>query len=138
MALSVKWLYPPNWDGNPPDKGGWNRVKVQLIADGSTADESYAKKVDISELRTASGQAPTRTVVEEISYSSAGMTALKLFWDRNPREPIANLYGATDGNIRLDKVDPGEAGDGTGDILLSTAGVTTGYYTIVLTLGLKD
>lgn len=149
MAASVRFLYPPNWDGNPPDRKGWDRIVVQFIGNANTADESYVQKIDISELRTPTGDVPTRTALRSVSCSAYNIDAIVLYWDRNPKEVQVVLAGGGAGGWFMKSggggggidmssfggiVDPGQAGDGTGDILLSTtmsAGATYGYYDII-------
>jgi hypothetical protein len=143
MGLSIRWLYPRNWSGNPPDSGGYKRIVVQVVGDNLSADYSYQQIVDISELRTTQGLVPTRTVVEWVKGSAQNMDDLKLYWDRVPRVPIGSIT-LPDSGEKFPVVnyggsaDPGIAGDGTGDILLSTNGITaSGYFDITFSMRLK-
>ena len=141
MAHSVKWLYPSNWDGNPPEKGGWRRIMLQLTGNADVYTEDYTNKqvLDISELRTSVGDIPVKTIIEKIDYSVKGDRPYKLSWDRSPNVVIAELNG--EGKLDYCKhggnVDPGESGDGTGDILLTTVMGGSGAYSIVITARLR-
>ena len=142
-TVGVKWIYPPNWDGNPPDNNGWREVTVRFhgISDGT--GEADVTKVDISELRTVQGIVPTRTKITSIKYMVNGMS-VRLEWDRSPNAVIA-ILGITAGNDGVldwggkGLVDPGEVGDRTGDILLTTGGATSGdTYDITMCIKLKE
>jgi len=141
-TVTEQWIYPPNWDGNAPEKGGWQRVTKRLTCISDGTGETAVKKVDISELRTVNGNPPTRVVVESINFNQQGFTSIKLEWDRAPLFTIAVL-SSSDGLLDFTEVgglvDPGQAGDRTGDILLTTSGATSGdAYDITLCLKLKD
>ena len=142
MALTAKtaYIHPQNWDGNLPTIGGWKKVILHLTAicsaTGTNTDESDVVKLDISSLRKTDGTAPTRTVVKKVNWAIGGFNNVKLSWDRAPSETIITMSGY--GNMCNDIVDPGEAGESTGDILLSTYGAATGaVYSIELEVKLK-
>lgn len=143
MTLDIHWLYPRNWDGNPPDAGGYKRIIVQIIGTGLSSDYTNQQIVDLSELRTAQGLVPTRSVVEWVEGSAQNMDAIYLLWDRVPRVIIgsASLPGGAEKYPIVafgGKADPGVAGDGTGDILLTTEGITAdGYFDITFSMRLK-
>lgn len=148
MALTtdIRFLWPPNFDGNPPENGGWKKVILHLtaicegqyktaICEGqSCGEESDVVKLDISELRKIGGTVPTRTVVEKIEWDISGLSNVLLEWDRAPDAIIAVLSAR--GKIENDLTDQGD--DLTGDILLTTDGMVDGSsYDIVLTVRLK-
>ena len=140
-TITSQWIWPPNWNGDIPDTGGWKRVvkRFTCLSDGS--GETNVKKLDISDLRTTEGIAPAKTVVENIKFSQTGFTSITLNWDRVPNELIY-IISANQGEIDFTKdgglADPGEAGAGTGDILLSSAGADSGdVYDITLSVRLK-
>lgn len=141
-TVTSQWLYPPNWDGNPPNNGGVKRIikRFTCVSDGT--GESNVLKIDISELRTTLGRPAVRTVIEKIVYAQTGFTDIKLTWDRNPAVTICVLLlrnGIMDFKPGGGLVDPGEEGDGTGDILLTSTGADSGdAYDITITLRLKD
>jgi hypothetical protein len=145
-TTEIKWIFPPNWDGNPsPDgKQGWREVEAQLTGLATaTEEETNVKKVDISELRMPDGTIPTRTVVRDIVYDNNGLTSLRLDWDRSPKALIARLPGDGEGCIKGPLTDPGDGlnnGEGdTGDILLTTVGGSSGdSYLISLKIKLKN
>jgi hypothetical protein len=146
-TVNIRWVYPPNYDRapNPPDNNGWKRVVIQMTGLSDGTGETAVTKLNISELRTTSGSVPTRTAVERIEYNIYGKT-VKLEWDRAPKELISLLNGAggpSQGVLDWKKqgglVDPGKAGDGTGDILLTTTDATSGdSYDITMTVRLKE
>lgn len=137
--VGVTWIYPPNWDGNPPPVG-WRKIEVRLFGWNLVDEESYVQKIDISELRTVSGNPPTRTTIEKIKYNVTGLEVVRLQWDRNPKATIAILPPGW-GEFCAELEDPGEeggVGDGTGDIILTTIGAGSGYYDITLKIRLRD
>lgn len=143
MAYTVHWLYPRNWDGNPPPSGGYKRAIVQVTGTGLVADLTGERIVDISELRTTQGEVVTRTVMEWIQGAATNMDNLVLLWDRAPNIVIGGI-GLPSSAEKIPivhfggKADPGVAGDGTGDILLTTNGVTaTAYFDVTFCLRLK-
>lgn len=144
MALipKITWIHPQNWDGNLPEAGpGWKKVILLLtgICDltGINVDEADVVKVNISELMKVNRVAPTRTAIESIKWSIAGFYNVKLSWDRAPENSIAILPEGI-GKIKKSIIDPGEKGDRTGDILLSTTGAEIGAsYSIEICVRLK-
>ncbi len=139
-TVNVRWIYPPNWDGNSPDIGGLKKVIIELngISDGS--GESEVVKLDISDLCTTNGVAPSRTVIEQLEWDISGIDNVHLQWDRNPKETIKVLSGQDKRDYRSQGglVDPGEAGDATGDILLtSNSPAVGGSYSILMIVRLK-
>jgi hypothetical protein len=102
--------------------------------------ESANVKVDISDLIGPNGVAPTSTAIMEMSWAVQGFTAVRLFWDHSTDDEIAALTGVGSrsyreiGGLR----DPKSAG-GTGDILLSTDGTTSGFtYDIALVIEMRN
>jgi len=114
-------------------------VRLTNISDGT--GESGVAKVDISTLTGQNGSAPTYTKIREISWSIQGFTSVRLYWDHTTDDEIAVLgtgNGYMDFTAVGGLVDPRSTG-GTGDILLTTAGTTSGNtYTITLVVELKD
>lgn len=115
----------------------YHTVHLTNISDGT--GESGVIKVDISTLNLGNGVAPTRTSVKEIQWSIQGFTSVRFYWDHTTDDTIGVL-AAGNGYAEFGMLgflsDPGSAG-GTGDILLTTAGATTGAtydITLVLTL----
>lgn len=140
LTANIAWLHPQNWDGNPPLTGGWRKVILHLTgicnATGVNTDESDVIKLDISELRKLDGTAPTRTVIESAEWNIGGFDNIKLSWDRAPENTI--LVMSRHGKIEYAIVDPGEEGDRTGDLLISTVGAAVGaVYDITLCVRLK-
>ena len=137
--VGIKYIYPPNHDGgaNPVPT---RKVTVNFwgLSDGS--GETDVIKVRLTDLMKHGGATPTRTAIENIKYNISGMT-VRLEWDRAANAPIA-LLGA--GRSELDYrreggiVDPGEEGDRTGNIILTSLYADSGdSYDITLTVRLK-
>jgi hypothetical protein len=143
MALiaNTQYIFPPNWDGNVPETGGFKKVILHLTArcDDSdlNTDEADVIKLDISELRTTQGIEPVRTVIESLKWTVSGFNNVLLQWHRTPNETIATLAGK--GEINHDLVDESDGeGDLTGNILLSSDGAQVGAsYDIVMCVRLK-
>ena len=148
-TVNVQYLYPPdllstNWD----DSSGNRRVVVRFIGTSDGTGETDIVKVDLSDLKTHSGNVPSRTVVEWIEWNVYGM-AVKLEWDRSPNELIIDLNDIGFNNATSDVgsrswekyggfVDPG-SDDRTGDILLTSLyGYSGDSYDITMCLRLKD
>lgn len=114
-------------------------VRLTNISDGT--GESAVAKVDISTLTGPNGAAPSYTKIREISWSIQGFTSVRLFWDHTTDDEIAVLgtgTGYMDWTGVGGLIDPKSSG-GTGDILLTTAGTTSGNtYTITIVVELKD
>jgi len=147
-TVTKKYVYPPNWDGNPSESQyqGWKRVVFRCTNYSDGTGEDGVTKLDISELRTSTGKVPTRTVVEWIRYQLQGM-GVRIEWDRAPRSMIALLAAGSDGGDHgyLDfrkhggLVDDGEAGDRTGDILFTTLeAASLDSYDITMSVRLKE
>jgi hypothetical protein len=112
-------------------------VRLMNVSDGT--GESAVVKIDKSALTGPNGLEPSKLVVEKIDYTCDGMTA-RLYWDHTTDDEIAVCagQGCFDFRDAGGLIDPGSAG-GTGDILLTTNGHTSGdSYTIVLWLRKKD
>ena len=151
---AVIWVFPPNWDGNPPPLGdnGFREVTVKLTGESGAADEEVdgvgntpVRKVDISELFGANGLRAIRTSIMKIKYDIQGLNYVKLEWDRPGNDSnrlIAYLPGELNGfkNYKREggKPDPSDGTDGTGDLMLSTDGAADGSsYDIDITFKLK-
>ncbi len=138
-TVNINWIYPPNWDGNPPDSqyDGWRTVIVQLTGISDGTGESEVTKVDISELRCSNGAVPTRTAVKVLEWDIKDIDSIHLEWDRAPRKTIQVLNGQGKRSARV--VDASMAGDRTGDILLTSNGAAAGgSYLITLEIDLKE
>jgi len=140
-AVTTKYIWPPNFDGNPPESGvGWKRVRVQLTGVSDGTGESAVKKIDLSDLRGPSGLPVRKTALELLEYDGNGFTSIVLEWDRAPREKMAVLSG--NNHAMLDYRKSGGlmeqsngVGDQTGDVLLTSNGATSGdSYNIILSL----
>lgn len=111
-------------------------VRLTNVSDGT--GESAVIKVDKSTLTGTNGLEPGRLAVESIQWAMQGFTSVRLFWDHTTDDELAMLslagFFAYEGGL----VDPNSAG-GTGDIILTTAGATSGAtYDITLYLKLKE
>lgn len=141
-TVDVRYIYPPNYD-NAPNPFPTRRVVVQMTCASDGTGETDVTKVRLSELMKHDGSTPTRTAIERIEYNIAGMW-VKLEWDRAPHAEIAYLgpgSGVKDYRQAGGLVDPGEEGDRTGDIILTSSGYDStaedDSYDITLTIRLK-
>jgi len=139
-TVDVRYLYPANYD-DMPNPTPTRRVVVQMTGLSDGTGETDIVKVRLSDLLMHTGLTPTRTAVEKIVGNVYGMT-VQLEWDRAPRAEI-KLLGA--GRYNLDYhsvgglVDPGEEGDRTGNIILSSLYTDSGdSYDLTLTVRLKQ
>ena len=143
-TLTTKWIYPVNWDGALPDKGGWKKVHImRTMRFGSTTNETNAIVLNIGELRTTEGLVVNRTAIERIKWQTYGLYHVILEWDRTPDEHIFTMRGdkAGDEDFRSSGglVDPGEVDIGSGNIIVTTLGCAQyDYYVIELVVRLKD
>jgi hypothetical protein len=112
-------------------------VRLTNASDGT--GESAVVKVDKSAYTGPNGREPGRLVVKKIEGTCDGMQ-VRLFWDHDTDDEIAFLGGqfCHDWTSSGGLIDPASAG-GTGDILLTTVGHTSGdNYCITLHLRKKD
>ncbi len=113
---------------------------LQCRADGGVGvEEAAVLKVDISTFADGNGNVANYTSIDRIEYSIGGITTVRLDWDHTADDEIATLAGTgvMDWASVGGNVDPRSAG-GTGDILLTTAGMTAnGGYDITLYLRFK-
>ena len=143
-TITTKWVYPPNWDGEIRDKGGWKKVHIiRTCRFGGSTNETDAIVLTIADLRTTEGNIVKRTAVERIKWQTYGLYHVILEWDRTPDEHIFTIAGAKAGSEDFRSsgglVDPGEADVGTGDIIVTTSGAAQyDYYVIELVVRLKD
>ena len=137
--VEVRYLYPPNHEG------GANPVPVRKVivvmaglSDGT--GETDVVKVRLTDLMKRDGSTPTRTAIERIQGSIQGMTVL-LEWDRAANAEAALLGpGVYDLDFRTGggRVDYGEEGDRTGNIILTSLYADSGdTYDLTLTVRLK-
>jgi hypothetical protein len=118
---------------------GKRKLIVRLTNASDGTGESAVIKVDKSTFTGPNGLEPSRLVVERIVGTADGMQ-VRLFWDHTTDDEIAFLSGQFDQDWRDSGglVDPASAG-GTGDILLTTSGHTSGdSYSLTLYLRKKD
>ena len=101
-------------------------INLTGISDGT--GETGVIKMDISAFTFDGGKVPTYTTVDMIDFDVQGYTSIRLYWDHTTDDEIAIIpaggntihFGAFGG-----KTDPRTTG-GTGDIILTTAGHTSG------------
>lgn len=142
ITATIKYLWPVNFDGNPPEPGqpGWRLVRVQLTGTSDGTDESGVTKINLSDLRGSSGQPVRKTALEKLNYDAVGFTSLLLEWDRSPKETMAVLAGNNSGKLNYREsgglVEQSDGTDRTGNILLTTsgAGSSRDSYSIILSL----
>ena len=139
---TVKWLYPPNFEGTYAEgtKDGNRRHIVQCtnISDGTGEDDAI--KLKRTDMRTSSGNIPSKLVIEKIQYEISGMT-VKVSYNNVNDEQVAVLTGSDvldftpmGGFVPEDDVD-----NEGGDIVITTENANLGdNYNIILTVRLKD
>lgn len=118
---------------------GRRKLVVRMTNASDGTGESAVVKVDKSTFTGPNGLEPGRLVVERIVGTVDGMQA-RLFWDHTTDDEIAFIAGQVDLDWRSagGLVDPASTG-GTGDILLTTSGHTSGdSYSLTLYLRKKD
>ena len=148
MAVSVYWIYPPNYAGTPPARSGWRRITVEFRGDDLSASETAVKKIDISTLQAASGLACKRMALEKLSANIHNFDYIRLYWDHNTPVPIISL---AEGFTKLDArgggglVDPGPTSEAKGSVMLTSiidpiavAAGNKASYSIKCTFRLKD
>lgn len=115
------------------------RYVVRLTNISDSSGESAVVKVDKSGLVDFAGREPNRIIVDYMKWSIQGFTSVRLYFDHTTDDELAVLSGNgersywEEGGFR----DP-LSGGGTGDILLTTAGTTSGNtYDIVLNCRLE-
>ena len=126
-TVTTRWVYPPDWDGYYPDNSKGHRrymVNLSCISDGT--GETDVRKVVLADFLNEKGETGTRFVIEKIDCVGSGFAYVVLEFDRTPDETIAVL-GET---VSIDftgiggLVDNGDGG--TGDILLTSSGASSG------------
>ncbi len=122
-TVTTRWLNPPNWDGTAEN----SRVRhAAVIINGitdATVDLTDYIAVDISNLQTHAGAECTKTSIRHMSWDITGLTSLTVKFDRSPEETIAILSDTGSEDYRHNPIqDTGQVGDGTGDIMINTAG----------------
>ena len=137
--VGIKYIYPANHDtgANPVPT---RKVVVNFWGLSDGTGETDVIKIRLTDLLTHDGSTPTRTAIENIKYNIRGMT-VRLEWDRAANAQIA-LLGPQSGEFDYRKeggiVDPGESGDRTGNIILTSIYADSGdSYDISLTVRLK-
>ncbi|MCG7854128.1 MAG: hypothetical protein MIO92_16555 [Methanosarcinaceae archaeon] len=138
-SAQVHYIYPPNHDGgaNPVPT---RKVVVGMVGLSDGTGETSVVKVRLTDLMKHDGSTPTRTAVERIQGNIQGMTVV-LAWDRALAAGIKMLGpGVYDLDFRGTGgiVDPGEDGDRTGNITLTSLYADSGdTYDLTLTVRLK-
>lgn len=112
-------------------------VQLNCVSDGT--GESAVVKVDKSTLTGLNRSEPSKLVVESIDWMVDGMT-VELFFDRTSDVKIATLVGTGYTDYKCPAGGLQDTGTGgTGDIILTSTGATSGdSYKILLTLRKKD
>jgi hypothetical protein len=115
---------------------GTKRIIYSFTNNSDGTGESTVKKVDISTLASDDGSTPTAITINRIRWACSGMSVLVAF-DHTTDDTVALLAGTGEMDLREYKIpDPASTG-GTGDILFTTVGHTSGdTYWVVIEVGL--
>lgn len=119
--------------------GGGRRYVAQFTGISDGTGETNVIKVDISTLLNTVGQTCTYTLFEEIQWDVQGFDYVKLAWDHTTDDTAKLMAGRGSVSYRDYGYlcDPRSSG-GTGDILLSSVGATSGAtYDITIVLQLR-
>lgn len=116
---------------------GKDRYVVHLTNVSDGTGESAVAKVDKSTLTAKDGGEPASLDIEQVEWNVQGFTSVRLLWDHTTDDTAVVLSGTgykdftcrDDSVPEIDRVrglqDPRSTG-GTGDLLLTTAGTTSG------------
>lgn len=114
-------------------------VHLTCISDGT--GETTVTKVDATALRNSNGKAPGSLSLTEISFNVEGFTNVVLYWSRtagNEEMVVLKGRGAISYEHLGGLVDPNRAASGTGSILLTSNGASSGAtYQIDMKFKLK-
>jgi hypothetical protein len=147
MAVSIKWIYPPNYSGTASVRGQ-RRIVVEFRGDALTASESAVTKLDVSTLKAPSGKTCLRVSLEKLEANITNFDYIQLYWDHDTPVPITSL-GSGYTHMCMKKggglVDPGPVAELKGDVKLTSVidpiAVAAGNYAsynILCTFRLKD
>jgi hypothetical protein len=137
---TIKWLYPPNFEGTYEAGAKGHRrhvVECTCYSDGSGEDESI--KVKRTDLLTPDGEIPTKLIIEKIDYDIKGMT-VTISYDNLNDDVVAVLadssgckdYTKTGGFAPIYETNDLYE---SGNIIFTTSGMSMGdSYNITLTV----
>jgi hypothetical protein len=101
-------------------------IHLTNISDGT--GESLVRKVVLANQKTDDGFVPTKFSIKKVQWTIQGFTSVRLLWDHTTSD-VAVVMGAGVGKLDWKHlgslVDPKSAG-GTGDLMLTTAGLVAG------------
>jgi hypothetical protein len=129
---------------NLVDNGKEVIVRLTNISDGT--GESNVVKVDKSALATAKGAEPVALDIAWIRWAIQGFSSIRISFDHgtdvlaavlsgNGYDDFAGSHGLHDGASAPLLTDSGTPGDGSGDLLLTTAGAAANStYDITIAL----
>ena len=139
---TIKWLYPPNFSGTykAGAKGHLrHRIQCTNYSDGTGEDESI--KVKRTDLKTITGEVPSKIVIEQIEYELSGM-GVEISYNNINNEIVAILddtSGCLDFTGEGGFVPADDDDDEGGDIIFTTFGQSLGdTYNIILTVRPKQ
>lgn len=118
---------------------GSRKYSVSLFGEDDGTGETGVTKVDISTLTGPDGTAPSKVMVEDITWDVQGIAKVELYFDKtttDERIQICSGQGYTDFKP-YGGLGP-TAAAGTNDIILDSAPANLGTYNITLNLRLKD
>lgn len=118
---------------------------VHLVNYSDGTGESGVVKVDKSTLLSTLGIEPVSLDIEAVRWNVQGFTSVRIYWDHTTDDLALALSGSGQEVFKMAENDPGykapyglqdpRSAGPTGDILLTTAGLTSGNsYDITLWL----
>jgi hypothetical protein len=120
---------------------GKDKYAVRLVNISDGTGESAVVKLDKSAIAATLGiTEPAKIIIEELYWNIQGFTSVRLYWDHDTDDELEVLCnsGYRDYTYFGGLVDPGSAG-GTGDVLLTTAGTTSGStYSIMIVISFSN
>lgn len=122
-TITRQWVNPPQYDEATNDHVGVHRAHVIISGSSDAAsDLTEEQVVPISVLRTVRGALASNLSVECLKWDLQNMGGVELFFDRSPVVSLGQMADGGESYFDPPLADIGEAGDGTGDLVVSTFG----------------
>lgn len=104
-------------------------VSAHLLGQSDGTGETDVVKINLNDLRMPDGKAPDAVQIEEVYWNVDGYNFITLSWDRQPSDIVALQLkgdGCRDYCSLGGLSDPNRDLDGTGNLVLTTNGATSG------------